>query len=314
MTKMLKWGWLVLVIGLVLLGIGIRMNGAQNITFDNWQPKISRSKLITKKYTDISSFNTIDVRTSETGVKLVKGDKYAVEYTGRDRYKPSVSTEHQRLIIKQSEGKFNAVNLGFNYNGDSEDTDQITITVPQDISLKTVKVRSDSGMIALDNQKAATLKLTVADGDIKLANVTASNVQLASQDGEITANQTNLSSGTISQNDGDLTMKKGEIKQLKIQNQDGDVNYAEMRLNDGSLKMQDGDFEAEQISVIGTYSVNNNDGDNTVRDAQVGGYHLITSDGTNYLYDRNSNNDLVWNSKTTDILKLITTDGDNKVK
>lgn len=315
MKRTFKLGWFILIIGLLLLVLGKIMHGSKEVSFDNWKPKVEQyATTVSKKYTKIGRFTKIDVRTTEADIEIVQGNKYAVEYVGRSNNKPSVKVEKEKLIVKQAESGFNEFHLGFSYNDDSDDVGRIVISVPQNISLNELDAKSGGGDVKVDDQKINSLKLSSSDGDIAFTQATVAKARIDVADGDVAFNEVHLGSGTISQNDGDLVMKNGELKQVEARNQDGDVSYTETTLNGGRLEMQDGDFTAKQVKVRGSYSVSNSDGDNSVENSQVGGYRLTTSDGNNRLFERSSESDLTWNSKTTDILKLSTIDGDNEVK
>lgn len=314
MKKFFTWGWIVLILGILLLGVGVVMHGNKAVTFDNWKPSTVHNTKLKKEYSKIGKFNSIDVTTTEADLTIVKGDSYAVEYDGKTKHKPSVEVENQRLIIKQKESTFNEFHLSFYYNEHSEDTEKITITVPQKVSLNDIKVKTDSGNVTVNDQGTASLGISSVDGDLTLNNVTASKANFALQEGDLIADNVGFNAGKISQTDGDLTMKASKLNQVEVQNRGGDVSYTDVDLINGGLKMQDGDFSANQISINGGYDVDNSSGDNTVVNAQAGGYHLTTSDGSNRLYGRSSDSDVVQNSKSSNILRLTTSDGDNEVK
>lgn len=314
MKKVFRWGWIILTIGLLMIGLGFGMHGSKEVSFDNWKPRVGQDSRVNKVYPKISKFTEIDVSATEADIIFVRGSKYAVEYSGRTKYKPSVRVENQKLIVRQTQSGSNEFHLSFGYNDNSESAERIIVSVPQDVSLDRVKAKSTLGDIKVNDREINDLELTSNAGDIGLNNVTASKVEISASDGDLALNKVHLNSGTISQKNGDMMLKTGEVSQVKVQNQDGDVSYSDVKLNNGSLEMQDGDFEADRISVVGSYSVNNSDGDNIVRNSQAGGYHLTTSGGTNKLYGRSSENNMVQNNEKSNILRMLTNDGDNEVK
>lgn len=120
--------------------------------------------------------------------------------------------------------------------------------------------------------------------------------------------------GQLNLNDGDLRISKVTLDKTAVDTGAGDVSYDQVKVIGGQTTLSEGDFTAQQLQVDGHYTVHNDEGDNTVTDTSVDGYYLHTDDGDNNLNGEDKGDQtLTTNDGAVNVLRLITTEGDNQV-
>lgn len=120
--------------------------------------------------------------------------------------------------------------------------------------------------------------------------------------------------GNIRVASGDLNISNVDLTDAMLNIDSGDVNYDHVSLSGGKTTLYDGDFRGQQLTVKGHYSIVNHEGDNTVTNTQVDGYHLDTDDGENNLNGQDKGDQtLNMNESASNVLRLINFEGDNDV-
>lgn len=121
-------------------------------------------------------------------------------------------------------------------------------------------------------------------------------------------------SGKIHLASGDLEVSNVDMTGTKVKVSEGDVDYDHVTLADGKTTLSEGDFTGKRLIVKGHYTVNNDEGDNTVTATDVEGYHLYTSNGENELKGQDKGDQtLDQNETAANVLVLTTSEGDNEV-
>lgn len=120
--------------------------------------------------------------------------------------------------------------------------------------------------------------------------------------------------GHLNLNYGDLQVSKVTLDKMEADVNAGDVTYDQVKVVGGQTTLSEGDFTARQLQVDGHYTVHNDEGDNTVADTTVDGYYLYTDDGDNTLNGgERKDQTLAQNDTATNVLRLITSEGDNQI-
>ncbi|MCH3922127.1 DUF4097 family beta strand repeat-containing protein [Limosilactobacillus sp.] len=218
MKKMFKFGWLVLIVGLVALAIGYFNHGAQNVTFENGRPVVQRqaSWNLTSKH-----FKRVDLDVDSANVTIKHGNKFKVSYRGLDRNKPTVTVKNKTLRVRQS-GTRSYNGSVFSVNGIS---DHLTITLPYDAQIKGGRIALNSGELAVNGVDLTHVKLTNESGDVDLSDLT------------LNGGQTNLSSGEFDAHSLTIT------GHYAVQNDSGDNEAHAISADGYRLKSDSGDNE-----------------------------------------------------------------------
>lgn len=123
--------------------------------------------------------------------------------------------------------------------------------------------------------------------------------------------------GKIHVSEGDLVVNKTSLKQLTAAVEEGDVRLMNVVTDGGKITLNEGDFTAHQLTVNHHFKVANDEGDNTVQGVSADGYYLQTDEGDNTLFHHEEDGDdssvLQKNSHATNVLTLVTSEGDNSI-
>lgn len=323
MKKIFKAGGITIILGVIIAIVGAVFNGVRAVEFVNLKPQIvQKGKKITKNYsaTDFTTikFDNNNADGSAYDVEIKQGSGYKVTYTGNSKYEPKVSVSNDSLTITPS--KRNHSTVGFYYTNYESRVGKITITVPENVKLDKLSLEGFVRSLVLSDLNITELtsdKHTYADA-ATFKNLTVDQLELNLGVGdELFIKDSKLSNGTLDFS-GDLRVSGGELTDIAItSNQDGDVDFLNgTTITNGSVKLTDADFTANGVTFHGKYEVTNKDGDNNVSNVTVQGYRIVTTDGTNTLFDQVQNNGgtLEQNTDQADVLTLTNTDGDNTVK
>lgn len=124
-------------------------------------------------------------------------------------------------------------------------------------------------------------------------------------------------SGRLSLSQGDLYLNNVELDQLTSSIDEGDVAVNNVNANSSQFKLSEGDFRAHRLTVHHHCKVVNDEGDNTVRGVSAEGYYLRTDEGDNSLFHQEQDGEdqtvLQKNSHATNVLTLISSEGDNSI-
>ena len=123
--------------------------------------------------------------------------------------------------------------------------------------------------------------------------------------------------GKMHLDEGDLVINKVTANQLMAAVEEGDVSLLNVTADGGKITLDEGDFMARQLTVNHHFKVVNEEGDNTVHGVSADGYFLKTDEGENTLFHQTQDSDdrtvLRQNSHTSNVLTLISSEGDNSV-
>ena len=124
-------------------------------------------------------------------------------------------------------------------------------------------------------------------------------------------------SGHLHLSQGDLYLNNVELNQLNGSVEEGDVTINNVTVSSSQFKLSEGDFLAHKLTVNHHCKVVNDEGDNTVRGVSAEGYYLRTDEGDNSLFHQEQDGEdqtvLQKNSHATNVLTLISSEGDNSI-
>ncbi|MBC8744166.1 DUF4097 family beta strand repeat protein [Lactobacillus sp. Marseille-P7033] len=218
MKKVFKIGWIVLILGVIMLGIGYFNNGDKAVYFENNRPAILHSS--TKKISTNKHFERIDITASTANVVIREGKKYQVTYSGISNHAPAVSVHNNVASIRQT-GDFPFM-VNINHYGFHQDL--ITVTVPHDQAL--------AGRIHLES------------GDLSVSNAKLDNVDVDVDSGNVEYHQVTLRGGNTKIESGNFTGRNLTVQgHYTVNNQSGDNTVTNTTVDGYFLKTDAGDNE-----------------------------------------------------------------------
>lgn len=316
MKKSFKWGWILLVIGGLLLVIGGFSHGAKDVVFNDWRPMVdSPHPNFNKKYS-VENFDQIDLTTTNADVTVKRGDSYGVEYRGRKSALPKVKVVNSRLTVRQKGTTHNRGFVGFRWFGHYHtSTNQITVYVPDNVKLKKIRNLNNYGTTHMQGISTSQLEALGSDGSLKLVNMNIDNANIEMRDSdEIRLENTTLLSGLLTSDDSDVSIKDGTLRNVEIEQSDGDVSIRNVALDGGKINTSDGDVHLAESTVTNGYSITNEDGDNVLTNVQAGGFTVNTTDGDNNLFGKSNEGGSLHSGTTRNVVTVNNTDGDNTIR
>nr|WP_027871309.1 DUF4097 family beta strand repeat-containing protein [[Eubacterium] cellulosolvens] len=129
-------------------------------------------------YTEnVDAFKNLDVDVNVAGIRIVEGEKYAVEYRGLERLKPEITQKGDSLKIEQK----NDVKV-INLTGKQA---EITVVVPKGQSLDDCEIRADLGNVNIKGIKINTLESETDAGNVNASGCDFETVTMEANMGNI---------------------------------------------------------------------------------------------------------------------------------
>lgn len=236
MKKLIKFGVVLFIGGLIATFIGWRMGGAQPVAIGrDWKPKIIKEEVRTKT---LPTINQIDLKVQDANVAIRKGDHYGIKLVDRNVGKPTYSVSNHKLIVTQPQ--FNQFDGG-TIDWQAEPVHNIIITVPATATLANVKINSADGQINLTDANVKQLSVNQQDGALYVTRGEIKKLTFENTDGNVQLTQLRLTDAQGMLRDGSFEMTNGELKQkLVVQNNDGTNRVTGIQAKGYYLQTTDG--------------------------------------------------------------------------
>lgn len=225
------------------------------------------------------SFVDLKINFKSCDLKLVSGDHFEIHYHGEKYRKPIVKNEQGVTTIDEPDVKSKEISClekGFfkiEINRDSQS--EVTIVVPEEITLNEINIVLMSGDSELEKLKI---------------------------------NEFNLESMS-----GDLSIKEAKIESLDVSTTSGDVKFNQVKIANGEVDLTSGDFEMVDSRISNKLKIETVSGDNLVKRTQVAHCKLSSISGDNTINHQKSQEGAV-GIQDGSILKMTTISGDNRVE
>lgn len=214
MKRMFKWGWIVLIVGLLTLTVGYLNHGNQNINFAAGRPQVQRegSWQLSRKVFDRVN---LDVGTADVTIK--RGRRFVVSYQGRQAERPQVSVKDRVLTIKQTGShRYSFFQMHVNQN-------QVTITLPRNAQIRGGEIDMATGNLTVTDVDLADTTISNDSGDVDLNGLTLENGRAKLASGNFTAQRVQVNGHYRVDNDaGDNTAREITADGYRLQTSDGD--------------------------------------------------------------------------------------------
>lgn len=288
MKRAIKWGNLILVIGLIISGIAYL---GHKQPFDPMTPieeSTANRDVLSRK-----SFTQIDVTAASADVTIKQGQHYTVSYYGKRNH--AVHARVKNGILKVTQTPVTNSKLANFHLVNTSDEDRCIITVPATAKLKLIKGH--------------------VNNDLILNRVSAKKVSLDSNSGDISVLNSEYDGGHITTSSGDIIIRRSSLLSTKLATISGDILVSKTALTKGRSTLTSGVFTGRQLTITGHYLVTNQSGDNVVTKSNLDGARISTKSGNNKLKRRTSEGGhLERNLDQPNIIYLKNTSGDNTIK
>lgn len=216
MKKLIKFGVVLFVGGLIATFIGWRMGGAQPVAVGkDWRPKIVHEEVRNKTLPTITE---IDLDVTDANIAIQRGKRYGIRLEDRNVGKPTYRVSHQKLTVTQDWS--DSFSGGIDWQ--AAPVHNIIITVPESAVLTNVKINNANGQINLTDNYINRLETSQGDGDLFATRGTVKNFKLNSNDGNVHLTQLRVTNGQAKLRDGSFEMDSGKLtNKLVVNNYDG---------------------------------------------------------------------------------------------
>ncbi|HAT54376.1 MAG TPA: hypothetical protein DCW31_03900 [Lactobacillus sp.] len=307
MKRTLKIGITVLIIGLIMVATGMFTHSFKDVTFNqHGRPEEVQVKQVNKK---VKAFDAISVDLKSDQIRIKEGDTSRVEINSPEKAMPTVKSVGHKLVITQSRGDNSVTGWSFGDNpegefgfGDYKTTRHpghtVVVTVPRGTKLSSINVKSRDGAVRITDVTADKVSASSTEDDVMLEHMTVNQpVKASSSDANVYVTGMTLNKPTLKSAEGDISLKN-------------------VQLNQGSISLADGNFTMTDGGFTGIVNVTNDDGDNTIINADKTKGYVLHSDDSNKLFDQHTSDGgaLQQNETAPDVMHLTTNDGDNSVQ
>lgn len=130
--------------------------------------------------------------------------------------------------IRQTKGTFRVVQKTSNYGInlgfiDTSKTETVTVTIPEELSVESVKVNSGSGKVKVSDVTTKSLKIDSGSGKVTLERIEAEETGLNTGSGGILVDDAKLGKLGMESGSGSVTMKDVEAEKVTVDSGSGSV-------------------------------------------------------------------------------------------
>ena len=239
MKKIIKFGAVLLIGGLIATFIGWRMGGAQPVSIGkNWQPKIVNEEVREK---NLPTIKQIDLDVQDANVTVQRGQHYSIKLVDKNAGKPTYVVSRGTLTVTQTR----SVDQGAGIDWQATPVHNIVITVPASADLNNVKINSDDGQVNLTDNYIESLTVNQSSGDLYATRGVIKHLTINNDDGNVHLTQIRMNTGAATLRDGNFEFDSGKVNdRLAVKNNDGTnrVNGVQakgyyLRTNDGTNRL-----------------------------------------------------------------------------
>ena len=170
---------LTLLCGMIVSIIGVMAGGSTSLYFEgdrfSFSPKVTRYITETGEMVDIAAFRAVEINLSVGSLDIVHGSEPGVTYTVHDaEYSPTMRVDNGVLHISNG-GVPNRFHVGIGTSGGA----RVTLTLPLDMPLEFMNLRTDFGLICISDGVMSKRVLANSQvGGISVSNVTCDELEL----------------------------------------------------------------------------------------------------------------------------------------
>ena len=162
---------------------------------------------------ELDEFTDLDIDISSYDVTVTTGKSYSIEFRAQEGREPRISSNGEKLTIKQPSGSFFDL-----FSGPGVSDAYYKITIPESSDEISLTAKSSSASVTLD-RIAASVKIKSSSGDVMLNDVEGKIIEIETSSGEAEADK--VKAGVFS-----CGTSSGDIELLRIESDDISCNTA----------------------------------------------------------------------------------------
>ena len=183
-------------------------------------------------------FDNIDIEMALVEIKVKEGSSFAVDYKGKEKYKPIVKSEGDTLVVSNSDRSFN-----LSLMGDSK-SNKLTVTIPKGKVFDKAKLETVMSDVEIDALNAETLDVSVPTGaiNIKESKGKTLKAEVVKGDFSMVGDYTDLDiMAALGNVEIDLAQDIGKYN-ITANSQLGSIECGDVEVNGASSGSQNGDL------------------------------------------------------------------------
>lgn len=215
-----------LCIGIILVVTGLLFGGRHSLN-SFW---LSNAEMTTKSYTEVKAFNSIDIDVDSAKVVIEHGKNYGIEYKligDEDDIKCEV-TDGTLMVSDDYD------DTGFHIFWHWSDDSYLTVYVPENVDLDTVKIDSDAGNIKINGIVADEFKIDSDAGNITVKNITCTDgIKIDTDAGNINVDGKLGGDSKITSNCGNVNVKTDYSADMYDYDADTSLGHSDVKSSNG---------------------------------------------------------------------------------
>ncbi|MCR4590029.1 MAG: DUF4097 domain-containing protein [Lachnospiraceae bacterium] len=172
---------------------------------------------------ECGEFSRINMELDAFNTEIVRGDGYRVSYSCSELIKPEVKVNGNELSISQKMQKnvFYGVNPGISGKGN-----QMTITVPEGVSIDYITADTDFGNVNINGVDMTEADLDTDAGNIFLSGTNAKAVDVNTDAGNVTISQSGADSLRLKTDAGNIIIDDSDVKRVELSSDIGNIDIS----------------------------------------------------------------------------------------
>lgn len=228
----------------------------------------TESHNVVDKNETVGAFSNVHVDVDVASVSIVRGSDYTVSYQATENMVPEYEVQGDTLEVKQKKSR---AHWGKNKC-------DMTITVPENVDLDKVKMKSDVGDLNIENFSLLTLEVKSDVGDVTGKGLKVQgDTTLKSDTGDVIVENCIFADVHADSDVGNVRLDGCDFKNLEAESSVGDVKLDSKRnLSDSSIdaKTSVGDVSVQGKNMKHKYNTSGNDGTHVTMKGDVGNVEI----------------------------------------
>ena len=183
-------------------------------------------------------FDNIEIGMALVEVEVKEGATFAVDYNGKEKYKPVIEADGDTLVISNGDRNFPISSLGV------QSKNKLTVTIPKGKVFENAKLESVMADFKIETLNAKNLDIEVPTGEIEINNAKGENLkaEVVKGDLKLTGDFTDLDISAVLGNvEIDLAQDVNKYN-VEANSELGSIECGDVHAKGASTSSQNGDL------------------------------------------------------------------------
>lgn len=195
------------------------------------------------------SLDRISVEADLINLHVESGDAFHAEWDVEDSFSDvEIRTEGNELKIRKKSDEGFRIRLGTDWNLDELKSD-LTLTVPENVSLEELEIELDCGNIAVKGVKSRKTEIIAACGNIELKKADLGELEVEADCGNVDMEEVTASEAVLQADLGRVAVLEGSTDRLYVKADCGQIDCRRIKADRVEL-----DADCGSIEVSGDFS------------------------------------------------------------